>query len=282
MYLRAFVCREPSCSASSSSSVSTISDLDGCLRRGCSSRVVRCFTSSSGSSRLRAENERSGESAKWDEVRKETVRSKSKLRVRTECATTNDDEPRREREREREERPPPRPTYCVSRIGRTRIPIETRGARGYMCDVSTSVCSSVFRRAARSEADGERCRVSMCVPGARVCARGRPFAGAPRYRTRCRARPTGRRHSPQPFPRRVHPPFTATGRERPLIATAILRAPQRTKAAESGDERAKRKEGIFRLYANDRACVCAMALRMCARSYMCTRGRRGDLPDILG
>lgn len=187
-------------------------------------------------------------------------------------ATTNDDEPRREREREK--RPSPRPTYCVSRIGRTRIPIETRGARGYMCDVSTSVCSSVFRRAARSEADEERCRLSMCVLEARVCARGRPFAGAPRYRTRCRARPIGRRHSPQPFSRRIHA-FTATGRERRrLMATTILRVSPRVDTAASGDKKAKRKEGIFRLYTSDRACVCTSVTYVCTIVHEHARARR--------
>lgn len=217
-------------------------------------------------------------------VQSETIRKErndSKWRIEPNVsATMNDDEPWREREQE--ERPLPRSTYCVSRIGRTRIPIETRGARGYMCDVSTSMCSSVFRRVARSETDVEWCRVSMCVPRERVCARGRPFAGAPRYRTRCRAQTTNRRHSPRPFPRtwtRVHGNGTRT-----VVDSDGDFA--RSAAHRSGGKRRRKSKAKRRdlLVVRERSCmrVCNRVKYVCTIMYMCMRGRGGDLPDVLG
>lgn len=69
-----------------------------------------------------------------------------------------------------------RRVLCVSRIGRARIPIETRGARWlYVRCPDVSVCSSDVRRcAARGGTDGER--VGVCSRSARVCAQGRLFA----------------------------------------------------------------------------------------------------------
>lgn len=192
------------------------------------------------------------------------VESENRVRLRMMTSHGANESERRGRCRGRGRR-----VLCVSRIGRTRIPIETRRARGYMCDVSASMCSSVFRRVARSETDGERDAGYPCVFRERACAR----EGGHSRVLRDIVRDTKRSH----FRDRRHALTMPIGRKGSLIALAILRAsPPRTEAAESGDERVKREKkgsasctrAIVHPCVHERTCACADAEETCPTSLV--------------